>query len=213
MLAGLHIDRPCSPEASKPVIPLGYGLEPRSRAAYLEEWKLYLQFCADRGVKQVPGRDIPLTDVRVIHRYLGWRSLRVNVRTIHGIRSKLKHCSLCFNHLLPNAKGEGPTTLRLQLALVTRAIGKRQKRRCKVKGISSDPKRALALGKVAVGLLFSSYGAETRKGFQALNGSTQNWLVMCMHTGCMRFQLLRKLCRLRTIRWFESDQTYRMASD
>lgn len=162
----------------------------------------------------MPGRDVAW-ELHIVRRYLEWRSQRVHHRSLHGVRSKLKHGGLCYNFLLPNAKGEGPATLRLQLALVMRDIGKRQKKACKAAGKSFDPKRSLALGRVAIGLLFSAYGANTRAGFNRLTAATRNWLMICaaMHTGCMRFKLLKVLCRGGALRWAQADNTYRMASD
>ena len=196
------------------ILPLGHGLEPKSKKAYIDEWSLYLRFCIRHGWRSIPGRDKPWS-IATIQDYLEWRSKRVNVRTLHAVRSKLKHCSLCYNHLLPNAKGEGPATLRLQLAMIMRDIGKKQKKECKARGISADPKRSLALGRVAIGLLFSAYGATMRSGFDGLQESTRNWLVMCasMHTGCMRFKLLKEMCKNRSIRWSQADRTYRLAAD
>ena len=195
-------------------MPIGYGLEPRSKKSYKDEWRLYLQFCKRRGISTVPGRDAPWT-IGPVRDYLEWRSQRVNVRTLHSVRSKLKHCSICYGHLLPNAKGENPAELRLQLAMVMRMVGKRQAKDCKQRGISSDPKRSLALGRVAIGLLFSAYDATTEAGFRALDSSTRNWLATCacMHTGCMRFKLLKMMCKSRSVRWSQADRTYRLASD
>ena len=196
------------------MLPFGFGLEAKSKKAYIDEWKLYLQFCVRQGFTLIPGRDKQWS-LRAVKPFLEWRAQRVNVRTLHSVRSKLKHCGLCYGHLLPNAKGEGPAYLRLQLAMVTRNIAKQQKRQCKAKGVSADPKRALALGRVAIGLLFSAFGATTRTGFNALHVSTQNWLTICacMHTGCMRFKLLKELCKSKAIRWSAADRTYRLASD
>ena len=196
------------------MLPFGFGLEVKSKNAYVNEWNLYLRFCQRRGIKRIPGREVQWK-LKVVKPFLEWRAQRVNVRTLHSVRSKLKHCGLCYGYLLPNAKGEGPAALRLQLAMVMRNIAKRQKQYCKEKGISADPKRALALGRVAIGLLFSAYGATTRAGFDALTRPIRNWLVICvcMHTGCMRFKLLKTLCRNKVIRWAAADRTYRMASD
>ena len=196
------------------MLPFGFGLEVKSRDAYVKEWHLYLQFCRRHGIKSIPGRDVAWS-LRSVKPFLEWRARRVNVRTLHIVRSKLKHCGLCYGFLLPNGKGEGPAVLRLQLAMITRNISKRQKKHCKEKGVSADPKRALALGRVAIGLLFSAYDATSRIGFNALSGSTRNWLVMCvcMHTGCMRSKLLKKLCKSKSIRWAAADRTYRLASD
>ena len=196
------------------VMEFGYGLEPKSKKAYRDEWNLYLRFCQRSSIRRVPGRDVRWS-FAVVRDYLQWRSRRVNVRTLHGIKSKLKHGGLCWGYVLPNAKGEEPAALRLQLALVHRAIGKRQARECKAAGTTTDPKRSLALGRVAIGLLFSAYGATTRAGFRKLDVATRHWLVICvaMHTGCMRFKLLKKLCKADALRWSQADQTYRLASD
>ena len=129
------------------VLPFGHGLEQKSKEDYIKEWLLYTGFCRRRGEGNVPGKDTPW-NVRILRQYLEWRSRRCNVRTLAGVKSKLKHCSLCFDHLLPTAKGETPASLRLQLALITKDIGKRQKREYKAAGKSYDPKRSLALGRV-----------------------------------------------------------------
>ena len=77
-----------------------------------------------------------------------------------------------------------------------RNIVKRQKRYCKEKGISADPKHWVVYVAI-IGLLFSAYGATTRAGFDELKEPVRNWLVICvcMHTGCMRFKLLKTLCK------------------
>ena len=38
-------------------------------------------------------------------------------------------------------------------------------------------------------------------------------MCVCMHTGCMRFKLLKTLCKSKSIRWAAADRTYRLASD
>ena len=200
--------------APKMVMEFGYGLEPKSKNIYWEEWSLYLRFCHRNSVRRVPGRDVRW-NFAVVRDYLQWRSQRVNVRTLHVVKSKLKHGGLCYGYVLPNAKGEEPAALRLQLALAIRAIGKRQARECKAAGTTTDPKRSLALGRVAIGLLFSAYDATTRRGFQKLDVATRNWLTICvaMHTGCMRFKLLKKLWKSDVLRWSQADETFRLASD
>ena len=196
------------------VMPIGFGLEPKTAKAYKQEWQLYLGFCARRGIAAVPGRDVEWR-FDVVQAYLDWRSNRVQARGLMTVKSKLKHCGLCHDFLLPAAKGEEPSKLRLQLASVHRHIEKRQKKALKAAGKSADPKRALALGHVAVGLLFSAFGATTEAGFAALQPTTRCWLAVCaaMHTGCMRFKLLKKLCKRGALRWSQADRTYRLASD
>ena len=165
-------------------------------------------------MRKVPGKHTRWK-LSVLQKYLVWRANRVNYRTIHGVKSKLKYGGLCYGFGLPTAKGEGSMELRLQLAMVTRDIQKKQVRANKAVGRSSDPKRSLALGRVAVGLLFSAYGADTESGFRSLRKSTRNWLRICvaMHTGCMRFKLMKKLCKKEVLRWSQADNTFRLASD
>ena len=92
---------------------------------------------------------------------------------------------------------------------------KKKKKALKAAGKPTGPKRSLALGRVAVGLLFSAWRATSKSGFVSLPEAIQRMLVRCpsMHTGCMRFGLLRDLWRQATMRWSSVDSTYRMASD
>ena len=82
-------------------------------------------------------------------------------------------------------------------------------------GMPTGPKRSLALGRVAVSMLFSAYGATTRKSFNKLPLDVRHRLVMCvcMHTACMRFQLVRELHKEGELRWSQPSNMYIMASD
>ena len=124
-------------------------MEEKTAAKYAKEWKMYLKFVSRKGPKLIPGKDIPWR-IQEVKAYLEWRSRSNNVRSLTQIKCMLKHCGLCFDHLLPTAKGEGPTRLRLQLAMVTKDVGKKKKIQLALKGKSAGPKRSLALGKVAV---------------------------------------------------------------
>ena len=119
--------------------------------------------------------------------------------------------------MLPTAPGEGPTKLQKQVELVMNDIAKHLKREAKRKGKSTDPKRSLALGRVAIGMLFSALGATSKEKFKKLDSETRHWLSMCvcMHAAAMRFQLLRKLrtSGSSVLRWSSAEQMYRMASD
>ena len=99
------------------VLSIGAGLEKATGDRYRAEWLLYLSFCSRRGISPVPGRDQPWR-IDVVARYLRWRANRNNNRSVAQIKSKLKHCSLCYGHLLPTRANEGPAMLRLQLAMV-----------------------------------------------------------------------------------------------
>ena len=198
----------------RPALRLGSGLDPNTASKYKDEWSLYRKWCAREGIREVPGRDRPWV-VDVAARYLWWRAARNNIRSLTQIRCKLKHCSLCYGHLLPTAKGEGPTTLRLQLAMIMEVIRKKKRAESKAAGKPSGPKRSLALGQVAVGMLFSAYGATSAARFRRLPARIQAWLTRCasMHTGGMRFGLLKDLWQQAKTRWSGLDKAYRMASD
>ena len=135
--------------------------------------------------------------------------------SITQIKSMLKHCGLCYNHLLPTAKDDGSAKLRLQIGMVSRSIAKAQRVRKKRLGKPVGTKRALALGKVAVGMLFSAYGATSQSGFNALDSTTRHYLNMCssMHTGAMRFELLRRLREKAWFRWSFHEKCWRASSD
>lgn len=171
-------------------------------------------FCKRKGWQRVPGRDEPWS-ISPLEAYFQWRSNTNNVRSLRGIRSKLKHCSLCYGHILPSAQGEGPTGLRKQLDLVLNGVEKRHKREAKKAGRSSEPKRSLALGKVAVGMLFSAHGATSSANYRRLHRPTRHWLEtsVCMHSAAMRFQLIRELRKHNALRWSRAERTYRMAAD
>ena len=192
----------------------GEGLEPRSVATYVKEWESYLHFCARAGVKRVPGRDVPWR-IQELRKYLWWRATTNNVRSIAQIKSKLKHCSSCWGHLLPTLPHEAPANLRLQIYRVCRDIGKKQKAALAKRGLSAGKRQSLALGRVAVGLLFSAYGAATEEGFNALSRRLRHMLAMCaaMHTGCMRFELLRQIRKKGHFRWSQPDECWRVSSD
>ena len=106
-----------------------------------------------------------------------WIARNINARTIAQIKSKLKHCGICYDYLLPTAKGETPAKC-LQLAMVTKDISKRERARRKKAGLPTGPKRALALGKVAVNLIFSSYGVMDEKRFTRLAAKVRHYLVI-----------------------------------
>ena len=198
------------------VVPIGYGLEKKSAEKYVKEWKMYLKFMASIGVKIIPGRDKPWS-IRAAKAYLEWRAQTNNVRSLAQIKSRLKHCGLCYNHLLPTAKGEGPSRLKLQLSMVSKEVGKKWKKKLALEGKSTAPKRSLALGNVAIGLLFSAYNAGTKRGFAKLSrDDVRHHLVTCisMHTGCMRFGLIQEMREKEaSFRWSEPDQCWRLASD
>lgn len=196
------------------VMPIGHGLEKHTAVKYKKEWNLYLKFVSGAGITKVPGRD-EKWNIKVVKRYLEWRSKSNNVRSLAQIKSMLKHCGLCFNHLLPTAKSDGQPRLRLQLGMVTRDVGKKAKKKLARIGKSTAPKRSLALGKVAVSLLFSAYKAESEKAFARLKQDVRHHLVTCacMHTGGMRFELVRQMRKTGEFRWSEPDQCWRLASD
>ena len=196
------------------VFPIGTGLEPDSAPKYKKEWRRYLDFCQGAGIRRVPGRDRDWR-FRTLSGFIYLRARTNKVRSIRGILSKIKHCGLCYDWLLPTAKGESPARLRIQISLLLRSIGKEQARQCKLAGTSTEPKRSLAMGRVAISLLFSAYGADTREGFLALPMATRQWLVVCvcMHSGCMRFKLVRVLQGTQSLRWSAAELCYRMASD
>ena len=99
--------------------------------------------------------------------------------------------------------------------MLLRDIAKEQARKCKAAGTSTETKKSLALGRVAVSMLFSAYNADTQVGFQSLPMETRQYLVVCvcMHTGCMRFNLVRVLQGTQSLRWSKAESCYRMASD
>ena len=99
--------------------------------------------------------------------------------------------------------------------MVSKSIAKGQHKEKKAKGLLTGPKRALALGRTAVSLLFSAYGATDREGFAALNRQTRHYLAMStvMHTGCMRFRLMQEVHRRGMIRWSQPDNTYLVRAD
>lgn len=193
---------------------IGTGIEEETAVKYRKEWQMYIRFCNARGWKRVPGRDVRWS-IRTVEPYLRWRAQTNNAQSIAQIKSALKHCAICYNYLLPTAKGEGPARLRLQLALIAKEIAKRKRKRKLRAGLPTGPKRALALGQVAVGLLFSAYGATTRKGFARLSTSVRHYLVIsiCMHTGCMRFQMVRELYKHARLRWSQPSKCFMMESD
>ena len=205
-----------APETSgfAPLLRIGAGLEKKTGDKYKKEWMLYINFCARRGISPVPGRDRPWR-IDIVARYLRWRSNRNNSRSVAQIKSKLKHCALCFGYLLPTRANEGPAKLRLQLAMISKVLAKSQKKALKAAGKHSGPKRSLALGRVAVGLLFSAFRATSKVTFLSLPQAVQCMLARCstMHTGGMRFGLLQDLWRQAAIRWSDVDSTYRLASD
>ena len=175
---------------------------------------MYVRFCKRERWIEIPGRDGPW-HISAVEPYLRWRASRNNSRSIAQIKSKLKHCSLCYDYLLTTAKGEGPSKLRLQLAMVSKSIAKHQRKQKKAKGLSTGPRRALALGRIAVSLLFSAYGAISKKGFRSLHRQTRHYLAMSttMHTGGMRFRLMQEIHRRGVIRWSQPDKTYLVTSD
>ena len=195
-------------------MPIGTGIEASTAEKYRQEWQLYIRFCERRGWKQVPGRDCKWS-IEAVRPYIMWRASNNNVRSVRQIKSKLKHCGLCYNHLLPTAKGETPARLRLQLAMLTKEISKRERLRKKKAGIPQGPKRSLALGRVAISMLFSAYNATTRKSFNKLPEDVRHRLVICacMHTACMRFQLIRELYKKGEMRWSQPSEMFMMAAD
>ena len=186
-------DQPVRTRACRagPMLPLGCGVEPGTAPKYVKEWELYISFVRKHFGSRVPGRDRAWR-IDVVAQYLQWRSRRCNSRTLEQVKSKIKHCGLCYSHLLPTAKGEGPAIKRLQLAMVSKAIRKRLKAALKAAGKPTGPKRSLALGRVAMGMLFSAYGATSYDAFAALPMIIACWLTVCvaMGTGCMRFFLV-----------------------
>ena len=193
---------------------IGTGLQQKTVERYKQEWRLYIKFCKQRGYDRVPGRDCRWS-IKTVKPYLQWRARTNNAQTIWQIKSMLKHFGLCYDHLLPTAKGEPPAKMRLQLAMVSKEISKHENEKKKKAGIPTGPKRSLALGKVAVSMLFSAYGATTKKGFRSLSKEVRHYLVMCicMHSGCMRFQLIQELYKKAKFRWIQPSASYTIASD
>ena len=72
----------------------GEGIEAKTAARYQKEWEQYVQFCVKKGVRRVPGRDIPWR-ITELKQYLWWRASSNNVRTVSQIKSMLKHCT-CY---------------------------------------------------------------------------------------------------------------------
>ena len=181
---------------------------------YVDEWNLYVSFARKKFGRRVPGRDRAWR-MDAVAQYLQWRSRRCNARTLEQVKSKIKHCGICYGYLLPTAKTEGPALQRLQLAMISKAIRKRLARALRAAGKPTGPKRSLALGRVAMGLLFSAYGATTFRGFAALPDAVAGWLTVCaaMGTGCMRFFLVKELWQLGCLRWSGVDSTFRFAAD
>ena len=193
---------------------IGTGIEKETAVKYRKEWQMYVRFCNGRGWKRIPGRDVRWS-IKTVEPYLRWRAQTNNAQSIAQIKSALKHCAICYDHLLPTAKGEGPAKLRLQLAMIAKEIAKTKRKRKLRAGLPTGPKRSLALGQVAVGLLFSAYGATKRKGFRALPGHVRHYLVIsvCMHTGCMRFQMVRELYKNARLKWSQPNRCFMMESD
>lgn len=200
--------------AGMQVVPIGYGLEKNTRMKYKKEWDMYINFTLRSGAKIIPGRDVPWR-IKEMKAYLEWRARSNNVRSLAQIKSKLKHCGLCYNHLLPTAKGEGPSRLKLQLAMVSKEVGRKMKRRLASQGKSAAPKRSLALGKVAISLLFSAYNAGTQSSFKKLSRDVRHHLVTCacMHTGCMRYEMIRQMRKKGEFRWSGPDKCWRLVAD
>jgi hypothetical protein len=166
-------------------------------------------------LKKVPGKEAKF-DLKVMADYLTWRANRNKKESIAGIKSKLKHVGLCYDFLLPTAKTDGPgAKMRIQLAKVTKELSKKRKKKLKAKGKSQSTKRALALGKIAVGLLFSAYGAATERGFRRASEVARHWLTICvsMHSGCMRNKLMQELWNKGSARWSQIEGLFRMAAD
>ena len=65
---------------------------------------MYVRFCKRERWIEIPGRDGPW-HISAVDPYLRWRASRNNSRSIAQIKSKLKHCGLCYDYLLPTAKG------------------------------------------------------------------------------------------------------------
>ena len=193
---------------------IGTGIEKETATKYRKEWQMYIRFCNARGKKQVPGRDVRWS-IETVEPYLRWRAQTNNANSIAQIKSALKHCGICYDHLLPTAKGEGPTKLRLQLAMIAKEIAKMKRKRKIRAGIPTGPKRALALGQVGIGLLFSAYAATKRKGFSRLPVAVRHNLVIsiCMHTGCLRFKMVRELYKHARLRWSQPSRCFMMESD
>ena len=122
------------------VMPIGHGLEEHTAVKYKKEWNMYLKFASRAGATRIPGRDVKW-NIKVVKRYLEWRAKSNNVRSLAQIKSMLKHCGLCFNHLLPTAKSDGQPRLRLQLGMVTRNVGKKAKKKLARIGKSTAPRR------------------------------------------------------------------------
>ena len=196
------------------VVPIGYGLEKKTGIKYRKEWNMYINFVSRAGVKSIPGRDVPWR-IKEAKAYLEWRAKSNNVRSLAQIKSILKHCGLCYNHLLPTAKGEGPSRLKLQLAMVSKEVGRKMKKRLAAQGKSAAPKRSLALGRVAISLLFSAYNAGTQSSFKRLSKDVRHHLVTCacMHTGCMRYELIRQMRKKGEFRWSGPDKCWRLVAD
>ena len=191
------------------------GIEPGSVSAYMVEWNLYEQFCRRKALQKIPGKDEPF-DVKVMAKYLRWRANRNKAQSLAGIKSKLKHVGLCYDFLLSTAKNDGPgSKLRLQLAKITKSVANRKKKAMAVAGKTVRVHRALALGKIPVGMLFSAYGAATERGFRRADKAIRHWLCVSvsMHTGCMRNRLMQELWNKGSARWSQIEESYRIAGD
>lgn len=195
-------------------MPIGYGLEKKTGIKYKKEWDMYVDFVSRSGVERIPGRDVPWR-IKEAKAYLEWRARSNNVRSLAQIKSILKHCGLCYNHLLPTAKGEGPSRLKLQLAMVSKEVGRKKKKRLASLGKSTAPKRSLALGRVAISLLFSAYDAGTQSSFRKLSRDVRHHLMTCacMHTGCARYELIRQMRKKGEFRWSGPDRCWRFMAD
>ena len=193
---------------------IGTGLEQQTAEKYRQEWDMYVRFCSRERWIEIPGRDRSW-HISAVGPYLRWRASNNNARSIAQIKSKLKHCGLCYNYLLPTARGEGPSRLRLQLAMISKSIAKDQGKQKKARGVPTGPRRALALGRTAVSLLFSAYAGGTRTGFKLLSRQTRHYLAMSvtMHTGCMRFRLMQEIHRKCVIRWSQPYRAYLIVAD
>ena len=170
------------------LVPVLQGL--KSYTAYRKEWRRFVAFvqlrCPD--VRGVPGRDRPWC-LRVLWKFLVFRSRTNKPSSLFGIISALKYCSLFCGYLLPSSRGEQPTWARLRVHYMRRELVDRAMRQAALSGVSADPRRALAVGAAGIGVLLSGYGVVDEPSFLLLPAGVRNFIMATAmaYRGCMRF--------------------------
>ena len=153
-----------------PALRIGAGLEKKTADCYRREWELYLKFCRRARIKPVSGIDKPCLI-----------SIRFGKIPVVASASHQRYSST-------NQKGRGSSDF-----AVTASHDHESDRQKKKGGNESswkiDSGQTLALGHVAVGMLFSAYGATTQKGFSKLSDCLTR--CPCMHSETMRYGLLQ----------------------